>query len=169
MGLFEGIKVQSPKKFMMKQIWRLRQSQGMYGLISGSLIVSALYSKFIPFLHGGLLGNIEGAIIIFTFFLAFGYAWDRKFQLWADEQEVIQERNPYAREKFTEKELNLHKITLLSMKIGIEMQKNLIELCDKNDINIENREKTLTQYEKAYKDLKEWIDDGRFPAINAEE
>lgn len=84
------------KKWLMKQQWRIIQIRGIWSLISGILVLAALYFGYIPFFANmGASGPFAFSGVILVIFLVLGYIYDRTLILWAPSQEVTQERNPY--------------------------------------------------------------------------
>ena len=98
--------VRSPvKKWVMRQYWRMQQSQSVLslGLLGSSLTLLIWpYIKFrfegtpsvlgIPTTYIGLLGIFSTLIMIV---LLIGFLYDRVFSLWTELRSVDLERNPY--------------------------------------------------------------------------
>ena len=85
-----------PKKWLMKQQWRVIQIRGIWGLFYGILLLAYSYFEYVPFFSDmAILGPFAFAGLLLFIFLILGYVYDRVFVLWAPSQEVVMERNPY--------------------------------------------------------------------------
>ena len=94
------------KKWLMRQYWRIQQSQAMIGLGFWTATITLLVwpyvswrfesndtLMFIPMTYVGLLGIAAGVL---TTVLLVGFFYDVTFGLWRDHITINQERNPFA-------------------------------------------------------------------------
>ncbi len=99
------------RKFLMKQVWRIQQSQS---LIMMAFWVMGLPAIFYPYIRDYLdttMGITDQTIgltflgfIILSMILTVGFMYDRIFKLWATQMDVIVHRNQYALYRFYPKD-----------------------------------------------------------------
>jgi hypothetical protein len=98
------------KKAFMVQFWRMQQSQAF---VNSFFFATTLAILLMPYLGPYVTGVTRNAFITFALLfglvmglvLAFGYAFDVVWKLWKQQVVVGTERNPYALEKLTAKEV----------------------------------------------------------------
>ena len=91
------------KKFIMKTMWRVQQSQMVISVVFWSLTLTGIFYDKVSerFDNFGLpRANVFGGMaVMFTMvvllIVTFGFCFD-KFQFWKEQQVVIIERNPFA-------------------------------------------------------------------------
>ena len=100
------------KKHFMIQVWRIQQSQMIISIVFWALTLTGIFYPYVDWrlkIAFGIGTATEGMILLFllviTAILSFGFMYDRIFRLWKQQHTVAQERNPYARDKMTPKEI----------------------------------------------------------------
>ena len=108
------------KRFFMTQLWRIQQSYTLLSLILWGIVIVTTSFPIIspiwfPFLaRFGISASTPGAVavtLVLMFFLvfgslySFGFVYDRYLRLWREQLDVSVEKNPYAREKLSPKEV----------------------------------------------------------------
>ncbi len=98
------------KKYFMIQFWRMQQSQAF---VNSFFFATTLALLLMPYL-GVTISEVTGNVLL-TFWvlftvvmgaiLGFGYAFDNVWRLWKEQVVVGTERNPYALEKLSAKEV----------------------------------------------------------------
>jgi hypothetical protein len=95
------------KKFFMRHVWRIQQIGAISTLIitASTLAITVsdklLLSTILPFSIGPLVAlAVLGSIVI-----CLGWLWDKKLQMWKEQNVVNVERNPYYLFKQTPKEI----------------------------------------------------------------
>lgn len=104
------------KKYLMKQLWRIQQSQAIISIIFWSLTLTGI---FYPYVHtyieeifgfagfkiGGLIiGLAILFVFVFVVILFIGFLFDM-LKFWKEQQIVIVERNPYTTTRIFVKEI----------------------------------------------------------------
>ena len=106
-------------------------------------------------------------LVIFAFVWAFALIWDMRLRMWREQQTVLAERNPYAKEKMTSKEIAIYSICWLP----------LLEQLGKTDPEMKKAAEYLRVWlEKAYttdpiaaedlKDIMDYLGNGRSMPFN---
>lgn len=93
------------KKFVMKSLWRIQQSQMVISIVFWSLTLTGIFYDKVTerFNNFGLPeSNVLGGVaimfsVVVLSIITFGFFFD-KFQFWKEQQVVIIERNPFASE-----------------------------------------------------------------------
>jgi len=109
------------KRFLMIQLWRIQQSYTLLSLFLWGLVISftaypIISPVWLPFLErqfgisAGAPGVVAGTLLllflgIYAVLYLFGVVYDKYLKLWREQLDVAVERNPYAREKLTAKEI----------------------------------------------------------------
>ncbi len=105
------------KKGFMMHIWRIQQSSAFINLMLWSLTLTAVLFKDyvqIHFVRLGIITNDPGQYgigmlmlfsLVFCGILFSGWIYDRILQLWREQAIVTVERNPFAHERQTPKEI----------------------------------------------------------------
>ena len=106
------------KRFFMTQLWRIQQSYTLLSLVLWGIVISL---TAFPFVYQFLVnqfrleqpstpGFVALTLIIlflavFAGLFAFGVVYDKYLRLWREQLDVMVEKNPYAREKLSPKEI----------------------------------------------------------------
>ena len=106
------------KRYFMTQLWRIQQSYTLLSLVLWGIVISL---TAFPFVYQFLVnqfrleqpstpGFVALTLIIlflavFAGLFAFGVVYDKYLRLWREQLDVMVEKNPYAREKLTPKEI----------------------------------------------------------------
>ena len=108
------------KRFFMTQLWRIQQSYTLLSLILWGIVIAftafpIISPVWFPFLaRFGISATTTGIValtLILLFLLiygslyAFGFVYDRYLRLWREQLDVAVEKNPYANEKLSPKEI----------------------------------------------------------------
>jgi len=130
------------KKWSMLQLWRLQQVAQLLTLALLALNLSLQLYDFIKW-RGSLFETPYTGVLIIMLILAaiiwgFAFLWDVKFKMWREQQTVLIERNPYAKEKMAAKEIALYELIWLP----------LLDKLGKDDPKLKEASATL----------KEWLD-----------
>jgi hypothetical protein len=94
------------KKWAMIQVWRFQQIA-----MIGSLLLLILNLSFTIYSYlGWRIRNpyigvtvVATSLVLIIWFAA--WLWDRRFRLWREQQAVLVDRNPYAAERLSAKEI----------------------------------------------------------------
>lgn len=123
------------KKWFMLQVWRLQQISAVMTLFLLALSEATVIWGFLKY-RGGLFNNPYFMIPVLL--LAFGGAiwgasiiWDLRLRMWRDQQAVLIERNPYAKERLSAKEMAQYALIWIPVleRLGKE-DKKLAEAAD---------------------------------------
>jgi len=119
------------KRFLMTQLWRIQQSYTLLSLGLWGIVISLTAFPFISqFVQCKFAVDCTApgvvAITLILLFLAvfaalflFGVIYDKYLRLWREQLDVAVERNPYAREKLSPKEILMWRyIYLPVMKVS---------------------------------------------------
>lgn len=110
-----------PKKWFMLQIWRIQQVAQLATIVLLSLNVAGMIFASIDWRVEGtafeksyvtipLLMAVIGMIIWLS-----AIWWDTRMRMWREQATVLVERNPYAKEKLSAKEVALYELLWLPM------------------------------------------------------
>lgn len=143
------------KMRLMTYFWRLQQSQIVVSMILWATLLTLTSYQYIQWRverEGFLFGNTYIAfiilfLIIFGIIIIIGFAFDRIFKLWKEQQIVVARRNPYVKERIFTRDIVMLRHTLLpllekykdtdpKMKEDIEFMEKWIDKCMKVDPNI---------------------------------
>ena len=96
------------KKFMMKWVWRVQQIGAISTLvITASTLAITLSDKL--FLNESTADSAIGPLlalgVLSAMVMSLGWLWDKKLQMWKEQNVVNVERNPYYLFKQTPKEI----------------------------------------------------------------
>ena len=129
------------KKWFMLQVWRLQQVAQVLTLALLALNLSLQVWGYVKWRNEWLANPITGVLLFIGALAAaiwtFAILWDIKFKMWREQQAVLIERNPYAKEKMAAKEVALYELLWLPM----------LEKIGKDDPKIQ----------AAARDLKDWV------------
>jgi hypothetical protein len=106
------------KKWFMLQMWRVQQVAQVLTIILLALNLSLQLYGFISWRKGSFFSTPYAGvplILLVTVAIIWGFAivWDMRFKMWREQMAVVVERNPYAKERMTSKELVFYGITWL--------------------------------------------------------
>lgn len=102
------------KKWFMRNLWRLQQSQMIISMLYWAAIMTLLVYPYVSWRleryfsiskSDVTLGLLVLFFIVLLGVLAMGFLYDVTFKMWHEQQVVAAERNPYAKEKMNAKEL----------------------------------------------------------------
>jgi len=121
-------KEQPIKKFAMKWVWRVQQIGAISTLIitATTLAITVsdklLLNEAVPFSIGPLLA----LGFLATMVMSLGWLWDKKLQMWKEQNVVNVERNPYYLFKQTPKEVASYEL------LWFPFAETVAEIADKN-------------------------------------
>ena len=104
----------------MLQVWRIQQVAQVLTIMLLAINLSLQLYGFISWRKGSLFSTPYSGvpmILLVTVAIIWGFAivWDMRFKMWREQQAVVVERNPYAKERMTSKELVVYGITWLPL------------------------------------------------------
>lgn len=119
------------KKWLMLQMWRFQQVAQPVTLVLLAANLSVTVFSLVRW--RGELRNAYFTIplifmILFLAMWAFAIAWDLRYKMWREQQTVLVERNPYAKEKLNAKEMA--QFNLIWIPVLEELGKNNKKLAD---------------------------------------
>jgi hypothetical protein len=80
----------------MKQYWRISAIRALTGLVLGMLVIGQFYFEYIPPLAElGIVGALILSFILILFFMAVGWYYDVRAQLWKQTSQAAIERDPF--------------------------------------------------------------------------
>ena len=108
-----------PKKWFMLQMWRFQQISQIATLVLLALNLALQLYNFMSW-RGTLFETpYTGVPFLLLILVAgiwvFAIFWDLRMKMWREQQTVLIERNPYAKEKMAAKEVALYEILWLPM------------------------------------------------------
>jgi hypothetical protein len=112
------------KKWLMLQMWRLQQVAQPLTLAMLSVTISLQVWGFVKWRNEILANPLFGVLVILVplvlLIWAVAIAWDIRLKMWREQQMVLTERNPYAKEKMSAKELVIYQLLWMPMleKLG---------------------------------------------------
>jgi len=102
------------KKWFMLQVWRLQQVAQILTLALLALNLSLQVWGYVKWRNEFLANPISGVLLILLLLAlgiwTFAILWDIRFKMWREQQAVLIERNPYAKERMAAKEIALYEI-----------------------------------------------------------
>lgn len=123
------------KKWFMLQVWRIQQVAQIITIVLLALNLSLQLYNFMNW-RGGIFENAYTGVLLLMFLLAaiiwaFAFIWDMKMRMWREQMTVAIERNPYAKEKMSSKEIAIYAFFWLPVleKLGRDDPK-LLEAAD---------------------------------------
>jgi hypothetical protein len=160
------------KKWFMLQMWRIQQVAQIITIVLLAFNLALLLQTKMDWREGTIWADTYAGVfaIMLVLVLAiwvFALAWDLWFKMWREQQTVLAERNPYAKEKLTSKEIAIYSICWLP----------LLEQLGKTDPDMKKAAVYLrTWLEKAYnsdpiatedlKDIMDYLGNGRSMPFN---
>ncbi len=121
------------KKWAMKWVWRVQQIGAISTLLITAMTLAIVVSdklKLNDMLPTGI-GPLVAILILGSFVMSLGYLWDKKFQMWKEQNVVNVERNPYYVFKMNPKEIvgytdlwfpKIKAIKAIAEKLGLEQE-----------------------------------------------
>jgi hypothetical protein len=109
------------KKWFMLQLWRVQQ---VAQLLTIAMLAFTISLQIYPYVSWRFEGTVfEGTYPSITLILLliaagvwiFAITWDMKLRMWREQATVLVERNPYAKEKMTSKEVVLYGLIWLPL------------------------------------------------------
>lgn len=100
----------------MKHVWRLQQIGALYSVTMLTITITLVLYPYVSWRFVRLFERVGIPttydmlimaiifVVILTFALSFGFAYDRVLKLWVSQNKVAVERNPYAKNMMTPKE-----------------------------------------------------------------
>jgi uncharacterized membrane protein YraQ (UPF0718 family) len=153
--------MESPRKNLMKHIWRFQQVGGIVSVALMCLnLTIPLYNEYGWFLVNlGIPENLDWLLILiyfaFTFSLAliFGILYDKVLKLWRFHQIVAVERNPFQKGKINPNEMVNWQYTIIPLLLKNGLKEEAIFNLKWNEQNME-RDPALR--EEVYR-IIDWI------------
>lgn len=101
------------KKWAMLQMWRLQQVAQMLTLVMLAANLS-LQVWGLTLWRGDFMASYGGLLMILLVLAAsiwaFAFVWDMRLRMWREQATVLIDRNPFAKEKMTSKEIALYEL-----------------------------------------------------------
>jgi hypothetical protein len=131
------------KKWFMLQVWRLQQVAAVLTLALLALNLALQIFALMKWREGSLLATSWIGVPSILLLLAmaiwtFAIFWDLRLKMWRDQATVLIERNPYAKEKMSSKEVALYGLIWLP----------ILEKMGKDDPKIKEAADALKQWMK---------------------
>ena len=102
------------KKWFMLQIWRLQQVAQILTLALLALNLSLQMYGYIKWRGAFFATPYTGVLFILLVLAAviwgFAIIWDLRMKMWREQQTVLMERNPYAKERMPSKEIVVYQL-----------------------------------------------------------
>jgi|SRR3989339_49867 len=112
------------KKWFMLQMWRVQQIAAILSLamlaITDALLIYDKVSWRSGIFETPYIGATVLLVIIGLLIWGTSIIWDTRLRMWREQMTVLVERNPYAKEKMTAKELVHYRLIWLPMLKMIE-------------------------------------------------
>lgn len=112
------------KKWFMLQMWRVQQIAAILTLVLLAISLSLQIYNYMSWRSGLFSSPYTGALIILLglglIIWVLSIVWDLRLRMWREQMTVLVERNPYAKEKMSSKEVVLYGLTWLPLmdKLG---------------------------------------------------
>jgi len=108
------------KKWFMLQMWRIQQVAQIITIVLLAFNLALMLQTKMDWREGTIWADTYAGVIVILLVLVlaiwlFAIAWDLKFKMWREQQMVLVERNPYAKEKMNSKELAIYGICWLPL------------------------------------------------------
>ena len=157
-----------PKKWLMRQFWRLQQSQAVISLLFWATTLTLLIYARIEHRweagdeYAGLPISYIVMIIlyvsVFLLVLFIGWLYDKIFALWKEHQNVVLERNPWATYQLTPRDAMI--VGYLSKLIRAQNEENeaIQKECDWVDKWV-NATTELEVFDRMVKELDKILDE----------
>ena len=161
------------KRFVMTQLWRIQQSYTLLSLLLWGIVISltaypVIAPLWLPFLQDrGIPASTPGviALTLLLLFLAiygvlflFGVVYDKYLRLWREQLDVAVDRNPYAREKLTPKEILMWRyIYLPTLRVSGRQNPNTIKEIEFIEKWVERSVSEDGNIRRAVEEAERWI------------
>jgi len=107
------------KKWFMLQVWRLQQVAQILTLAMLALNLALMLYDKMSWREGFFATPYSGVpvllLILAAGMWAFAIFWDMRMKMWREQATVLIDRNPYAKEKMTSKEIALYELVWLPL------------------------------------------------------
>lgn len=148
------------KKWFMLQVWRLQQVAQILTLVLLAVTDSKLLWDAVNW-RGGIisdpyLGPLLIAMGIGLGLWAFAIFWDLRLRMWREQMNVTVERNPYAKERLTSKEVFLY--SLFYLPVIERLAKDDPKMADIAKVLAKWVEKETKEYPELLKDVRDIFD-----------
>jgi len=145
------------KKWFMLQVWRVQQVAQILTLVLLAVTDSKLLWDAVNW-RGGIiadpyLGPLVIMIAIGLAVWAFAIFWDLRLRMWREQMNVTVERNPYAKERLTSKEVFMYSV--FYMPVIESLAKNDPRMKEYADILAAWFKKETTEDPNLLRDMKE--------------
>jgi len=161
------------KRFFMTQLWRIQQSYTLLSLVLWGIVIALTAFPFVgSFLQHqfgfdpAAPGFVAATLIllflaVFAGLFSFGVVYDKYLRLWREQLDVMVEKNPYAREKLSPKEILMWRYIYIPVmrakgrddshaRKEIEFVEKWVEISVATDPNIR----------RAVEEAERWIESG---------
>jgi hypothetical protein len=103
------------KKWFMLQMWRIQQVAQVITIALLAFNLALLLQDKMNWREGTVFADTYAGVLVILFVLVaaiwiFAIAWDIRFKMWREQQTVLIERNPYAKEKMAAKEIVVYEL-----------------------------------------------------------
>ena len=100
------------KKWLMLQMWRIQQVAQILTIALLAVNLTLTIYSYMEWREGTLFATpyIGGTLILLVLALAiwsFAITWDIRLKMWREQMTVVAEKNPFAKEKMTPKEITM--------------------------------------------------------------
>lgn len=101
------------KKWFMLQMWRIQQVAQVITIAMLAFNLALLLQTKMDWREGTIWADTYAGVFVIMLVLLmatwiFAIAWDLKLKMWREQQTVLIERNPYAKEKMNAKEVAVY-------------------------------------------------------------
>jgi len=101
------------KKWAMLQMWRVQQVAQMLTLVMLAATLSLQVWRLTVW-RGEFMASYAGLLLILLVLAAgiwaFAFVWDMRLRMWREQATVLIDRNPFAKEKMTAKEIAMYEL-----------------------------------------------------------
>ena len=100
------------KKWLMLQMWRIQQVAQILTIALLAVNLTLTIYSYMEWREGTLFGTpyIGGTLILLSLAVViwlFAIIWDIRLKMWREQMTVVAEKNPFAKEKMTPKEITM--------------------------------------------------------------
>ena len=113
------------KKWFMLQLWRVQQVAQILTIALLALNLSLTVYPYLEWREGTVFAETYAGVTLILLLIAagvwiFAMVWDIKLKMWREQQMVLVEKNPYAKEKMAAKEIVMYQLSWLPLmeKLG---------------------------------------------------
>ena len=101
-----------PKRWFMLQMWRVQQIAQIATIALLAINLTIQIYPFVEWRGSVFLSPYTGMplilLILVSTIWAFSIVWDLRMRMWREQASVVIEKNPYAREKMSAKEVAVY-------------------------------------------------------------